>query len=87
MSDPTVRTNTGVPRSELRAAFGAYPRLIKAFENLLEDVQNTLPTQIIDQSADANATLQQRSFTPMPMVIPPAVDAVGAVLAAQIFGA
>lgn len=43
MSDPTVRTTAGVPRADLRAAFGTNPRLIKAFENLFEDVATILP--------------------------------------------
>lgn len=43
MSDPVVRSNASVPRIELRAAFGANSRLIKAFENLFEDVAAILP--------------------------------------------
>jgi hypothetical protein len=59
MSDVPVRSSASVPRAELRAAFGSNSRLIKAFENLFEDVANILPggvdanTQAAAEAADS----------------------------------
>lgn len=56
MSD--VRTQQqSILRTELREVFGNHPRLIKAFENLLYDVSNSLPVTIDDNADDADSAI------------------------------
>lgn len=86
MSDVAVRSNAGVPRAELRAAFGNNPRLIKAFEDLLQAVGVTLPDTIVSTAQDVSAVLTQASFlAPAQQRTAPTAPEVGQALAQASF--
>jgi hypothetical protein len=80
---PTVKTKR-ITRDKL-AQFLPSHELIKAFENLSEDVAETLPDAISGAAVDAGSVIASMSFT-RPIATPPAPDGdAGQVIAGAAF--
>lgn len=86
MNRDGIRT-TRLLREEL-AQFLPNHRAIKAFENVAEDILNTLPDAIEQQPSEATSVLANMAFLPPPQPHAPVNHSdAQPILAAQIFGA
>lgn len=87
MSDiPSVLTRVSQLRKDLLQVFGGNMRLVRALEDLFEDVAKNLPDAIGGVSEEASSVLTNATFAPRPCA-PAALDPAADILAAQIFGA
>ena len=87
MSDiPNVLTRVSQLRKDLLQVFGGNMRLVRALEDLFEDVAKNLPDAIGGVSEEASSVLTSATFAPRPRA-PAAPDPAADILAAQIFGA
>jgi hypothetical protein len=83
---PSTRTQR-LPREEL-AEFLPNHRAIKAFENLVADVTQTLPQAIASTTEDAGSVVAMEMFRHrMPDRLPQFDDDAGRLIAIQVFGA
>lgn len=82
---PAVKTRK-ISRDKL-AQFLPNLELIKAFENLVDDVSDALPAAIGSSATDADTVLGADVFRPRVAALPHIPDdTTSAILAAQIFG-
>lgn len=75
-----------VTRADL-AEFLPNSRAIRAFENMVQDLTQTLPDAIENSSADADSLLAVATFVAPPSLPPTFHNAASDMLAGQIFGA
>lgn len=82
---PAVKTR-GLTRDKL-ATFLKSHELIKAFEDLSQDVSEVIPDAIAQLSDESESLLSASVFLPrVPQLPPDQVDTIGLILASQIFG-
>lgn len=82
---PSVYTKQ-ISRAEL-AEFLPSPRAIRAFENMIADVSQTIPDSIEGTTQDQGTILAGRAFASPTYAPPVAADESQSIIASQIFGA
>jgi hypothetical protein len=84
---PAVRTRN-LSRNKIAQITGNRPELIRAMEDLVEDVATTIPDAIGDQSRDVDTVMALAAFTRIPNTdAQQMTDTASNILASQIFGA
>lgn len=86
MADAPIVKSRRITRDKLAAVFKSH-EMIKAFEDLIEDVRVTMPDAVEAVADDADTVLKASSFSRQSPTMPPVPDAASGILATQIFGA
>lgn len=84
MADAPIVKSRRVTRDKLAAVFKSH-ELIKAFEDLIDDVSVTLPDAVEAEADNADTVLKAASFSRQPAPAPSMNNDAAGVMSAQLF--